>query len=646
MNHSRAMSAIPALISLSLAIVSCSLDEAPESDRASVQNPLVYPSQTQGVRFDRSEIVHDHEGNMLVVRAVLRDAGTNLRVGIRASVDGGPWQDVDGSLEGPVGTDRSAWQIQHRPSGAWKNVEFAVFARDIDTQSARWDNNGNRNFGAGVEDVVHRVGDQFVEGELRIDLDVKNLAYDKVCGGVITTNGWVDQGLLEGHYVGPSSRPGFERWQVVASATEDRSVDLTGSFFQYAVNCAMNGEYHWDNNRQGNYLHQKAAPATRRWRAAFDGGQRAILASDGSTFVLSSDRWITGYSSSGQWLFASDMGDAVGEWFWSPTAGHLLVRAGSKWKALTLAGSSRWSIDGIGAVLTHRETGEYLVGAKGAAYLGVAVPSWAGPSEGCLVAPAPTQDVPYPAESYPVVTESGRLACQTGSSVAILSIHDPVAIQRLPLAGLPWAGDEGALVLISEDRSTLQGYDWSGAPLWARSHFSVAPDSRFGAGRECGNHALGSTAVYATQSEQFGSGEDRAYVGFDLATGSELFRHELGYDYTYNPCPRGDGAFWASNQPYKYGWAVNRILVDGTLARFAEGGYYGVFSHSADGAVGLRTWRYGVSQGFLTVRDAANREIFQKTLFDANALEHAVAATGDFVVVVQPGEVIQYRLDL
>ena len=94
--------------------------------------------------------------------------------------------------------------------------------------------------------------------------------------------------------------------------------------------------------------------------------------------------------------------------------------------------------------------------------------------------------------TFPVVSPAGRLACRTPDGIAIYDLATWTATATLLLDGYPYAATDDTLIVRAADRRALLAFDWKGNARWTRADLYVAPDaSKYGWGRQCGNHASG-----------------------------------------------------------------------------------------------------------------------------------------------------------
>jgi hypothetical protein len=624
---------------LALALAGCASPPSSSEDTTSQDNALVFPSSRSAIRYDRDVILKDG----IEVRATVRSLGYHKNIGIRVSVDGSAFLDVSGRYDGAVSGGLETWVTKFSPQAGWRRLEYALFYRDLGRgNSQHWDNNGGKNFVLNSADIVHRVGDAVRGQQLLVDLDVKNLAYDKSCSLTATATGWLGSSSAFARYVGPADRPGFERWQIEAPLDANNTRWTLGSkaaAYEYAVNCRIGGVEAWDNNNGRNFQWQRVAPPITEWSVSFTGAENVAVSPAGLTFVLSGGQWITGYEANGTWLFALDVGARVSDMFWSSNAG-LVVKADGRWIAVASDASVLWTTSqDYQVIAAHTASGDFLVGPRGGALVTASTPSFFGPTNGCDVGQGLN-------ETLPIVSDSGLFYCRVGATVVRYDLKTGLAGPTLTVSGYPFAAADDTLVLVAEDRTWLRGYSLAGSMVWEKQNVGVAVDTQYGYGQACPNHASGNTAVFRNTPSPDSSGNlVNEYIGFDVTTGAERFR-QPSPSWGYNACPAADGQFYASESPYKYGWSVDRVSITGGRDRFLVGSGSAILSYSRDGQVAAREWPYYPNiMGRLFVRDSMGNEIFSKTFTSTAASEHRIVAEGNRIVLVEPNRVTQLRFE-
>ncbi len=620
----------------------CAVD-SDDAATATASDPLRFPTAEAGVKLLTSQVTIAAGRDALAVDVAVRNTGDEKHVGVRAKIDAGAWFDVEGAYLAPIDLRTERWQVVQPLPAGWRHVEFAVFARDADGVT-RWDNNRQHDFAIDANEVVHRVGDQLGVG-FAVDLEVRNLAYDKACWVVASSTSWVSTAYLTARYLGPAARPGVERWRAEFQPG-DPSAPATfrtdGAGIDYVATCQMSGTTYWDNNHGGDYRAEQAAPPVLRWTRPFNAAQRAALAADGTTFVQSAEQWVSVYAPDGSWRRALDLGAAVTSFEYLPRANLMLVRVGAAWKAIALDGNLAWSAPiAPDAVTVYGASAEYLVTRAGAAVLDARAPVIVGPPQGCDV----DDQVDLDNTTFPVVSPAGRLACRTPDGIAIYDLATGTATATLLLDGYPYAATDDTLIVRAADRRALLAFDWKGNARWTRADLYVAPDaSKYGWGRQCGNHASGDLVIALDQDPASGDPERHGYRGFEAATGAPRFFARTG-EFAYGACPDRDGAFWATHTPYKYGWSADRVSARGTLASYPVAVNSRVFGVARDGAVARRDWLYAADRGRLVVSDAFDHELFSRAYFAGKPDDVAVAAENGRIVVIEPGHVTQYAFE-
>lgn len=257
------------VIASSALSMSCAVtpdDDGTGSDSFGAQ---AVPNAAEGVRWMRDTLTEAASGVSVGVEVAVQNLGYEKHVGVHYSVDGGPWRDVEGRyVARGVGTTE-AWRVELTPGRTWTAVEYAVFYRDPSSGRVFWDNNRGANFRVEREAPVHRADDALSGNTFTIDVDVKNLAYQKACQATVTGDGWMSTSNAMGAYVGPAARAGYERWRfTLDGAVYGSSFVSRAAVIEYALSCTFgNGEStHADNNRGQNYRWSRGPAPVERWR--------------------------------------------------------------------------------------------------------------------------------------------------------------------------------------------------------------------------------------------------------------------------------------------------------------------------------------------------------------------------------------------
>jgi hypothetical protein len=523
---------------------------------------------------------------------------------------------------------------------------YAVYYRDLETGAVYWDNNGQHNYALESGAVVHRTGDALAQGVLSIDLEVKNLSPEKQCTAVLTTDGWVHNAWLNGAYVGAAARSGYEHWRVSVDTTAQAPWGLSwdSAVWEYAVSCRQNDTEAWDNANQNNYRFERVPQPDITWQTKFDGASAMAVAGDGTTFVLSGARWVTGYQPDGKWAFSREAKRDVTRMDWLDGAGILLLQFSGgtdvSWQAMGKNGAELWE-SAVGLQqLTRSAAGEYLAGGPGGAVLGTSAPKPVGPKEQC--------DVSWDSSGiYSVanVSPQGLMACRAlAGKVEVWDLGSGLKKSTLPDGHVFGVSDAGEVVLLDSTRSTMTAYGSSGAKLWSRSGLVVAPDTQYGFGAVCTNHVAAGEVVLYHRDPQTAA---NSYVaGIELATGKDVF-HTPSPEHAMHPCAAADGNFYQTPASEHYGRTRVRITPAGKITRFDIGMNGALLDVRTDGRLLRRQWAYYPSDaGRIVLTDVGMREVFSAS-FSGSAGTFTAAMNGPHLVVAGPGRISHYLfLDL
>lgn len=628
------------VIASSALSMSCAVtpdDDGTGSDSFGAQ---AVPNAAEGVRWMRDTLTEAASGVSVGVEVAVQNLGYEKHVGVHYSVDGGPWRDVEGRyVARGVGTTE-AWRVELTPGRTWTAVEYAVFYRDPSSGRVFWDNNRGANFRVEREAPVHRADDALSGNTFTIDVDVKNLAYQKACQATVTGDGWMSTSNAMGAYVGPAARAGYERWRfTLDGAVYGSSFVSRAAVIEYALSCTFgNGEStHADNNRGQNYRWSRGPAPVERWRAEFRNGVDVAAAPDGRVFVVSSDggsarRWITGYAADGRFAFTRELdADVLSVAYSAATAGPLAklsAATGTRWVALDADGRTRWDLTADLPIMVTRASGEYLLGRAGAARLGTARPSVVGPATGC--------------DETPVLSADGTLYCSGASNVVSFRVPTRAAGRTFPV-GVPWGvADDGTVLIMGADRRTLTGYSSAARRLWQKTSIYVAWDSQYGYGRACTNHVANGFAVVLHQ-DPAGPSSSSAAIGIDARTGVERFR-VADQRYASNPCPEADGHFYTQQSYQRYGRSIERYRRDGAFESVNLGFSGMLMGVLADGRIVRREWPYyPADRARIVVTRSDLTESFSQTIEGAPTSGALLAAlSGPRLVVYARGAVTQY----
>ncbi|MBI5533360.1 MAG: hypothetical protein HY898_11625 [Deltaproteobacteria bacterium] len=636
------------LLSCALSCSACAMNPADtdaDPSAGTLESPLSYPDTAASVRFESDRVRQDTAGTFLEVTFVARDLGPGKSAGIRAQVDGGSWSDAAASLVESAGGGWDRWRVSLRPAAGWVRAEYAIFVLD-GKGGSYWSNNSAHNFVARTDAVVHRTSDKLESGKLSIELDVQNLAYEKQCSAAVTGDGWVSVNYFNAGYVGQTSRPGFEAWRLEIDLANSQSYGFNGkaASYEYAVSCSMAGASYWDNNNSTNFRRDRVTLPVLDWKTDFSGAAAVAVAGDGTTFVLSSGRWISGYSSTGQWLFAKQAPADLTALTWLESSGLLVGRAAGgnasvTWVALDKQGAQQWSTNAALTELVRGTGADYLVGLAGGARIDKTSPNVIAPAGGCH----PGNDTTG-STAFPIVSRSGRMFClDAASKIRSYDLATGAPGVTYP-EGWPWAAsDAGSLVVVSTDRTSLIGYSPSGQEKWRKKNLYVGVDTQYGSGTVCANHAHGDVAVFLNQLPGGGTVADHYVSGIDVATGNQAFKN-LTSSYTQSPCAAADGAFYYRPGYEHYGRTflrVDKTGVETSVNLGLNGQFFGIF---ADGRILRRDWAYYPNdKGRVVVSNGKGEELFNASFFDGQPSTHLAALQGDHLVVVEAGKVNHFR---
>lgn len=194
---------------------------------------------------------------------------------VRQKQPDGTWVDLPGSYVGPAGSGFEIWKVTrqyaswHMDPQAPRDLEFVP--RLVVGGQSYWDNNGGANYHLGQNDGpllngTHVLVDSSfwrANGDLDVNIDVRNLAYAKNVKVVYSTDGWATSteasaqyvsGYTYGYsYIYSPNAQGVERWQAHIPA-------IAGNVLLFYVRYEVNGQTYWDSHFGSNYQHLRPTP--------------------------------------------------------------------------------------------------------------------------------------------------------------------------------------------------------------------------------------------------------------------------------------------------------------------------------------------------------------------------------------------------
>lgn len=653
-------------LALTAALAACADDPAgparDEAPVASTEDAVVVDSATQltWVRRVHDRVVDGAGGPALEVTIHADGAGTARMVGVHASVDGGPWQDVAATRVAGRNTATDVWTATVTRPGGFSSIEYVVWGQPAGA-ARRWDSRGGANYRTAARRPVAWAGHRRDGAALIVDLDVENRAYDKQCAAIYTGDDWMrSQYTAAGSYVGPTGRAGIERWQVriedapMSGVTVDRAAVV-----EYAVTCSFGGgAAFWDSNLGGNFREERAAAPVTAWSTPFAAALDVEVAPDGTVFALStsdppsgaapgSRRWVTVYGPDGAWRGVVTLPADAERITHVASAGVLIAEV---W---TADGNQvrRVAIDHDGDVAwDHTAARGSIVATSGAAFL------VANGAVARLGAAAPAL-VPC---VEPVVSPSGIAACldAEGGATVVVDVDTGATVATLPL-GEPYAiSDDGAVVVIGASDpmagsylTELVAYRLDGAVAWRRDGLALVPDHAWGGPRtagDCTNHAFADVLGFTDQPGSPEAGEPRVRL-LDVTTGAEL-RSEPIAGGSVQACPAEDGRFYWNPSYMRYGKWAYALGVDDAEIDYLDVGLNGQVAGHADGGrvayvqKPYVAWSGTAPQPRLVVRDPGRERFSDYVEVPAGASAPLVDAAGDHVVVVVGGALTRLAL--
>ncbi|MCA9673460.1 MAG: hypothetical protein KC464_00370, partial [Myxococcales bacterium] len=542
-------------------LVACADGGAPGVDTADTADAVrtERAAELTWVRRVHDRVVDGAAGPGLEVTIMADGAGRPRRVGVHASIDGGPWADVAAVRIADRNAATDVWAATITPPAGFATIEYVVWA-EADGGDRRWDSHDGANYRTPSRRTVAWAGHHLDGDALVVDLDVDNLAYDKRCDVVFTTDDWMrsQYAASTGRYVGATGRAGIERWQVRVEPSSSAGVALgRAAAIEYAVACSFGGTStpSWDNNLGGNFRFERARPPVPAWSTPFAAALDVEVAPDGTVFALStsdppagaapgSRRWITVYGPDGAWrgvvtlpadaerlTFVAAADVLIAE-VWAPDAAQV------RRLAVRRDGSVAWDRTGPRGWITVAGDAAFLIGGGEIARLGDAAPVAVACAE-------------------PTVAPSGIAACAGADATRVVDVDGGAEVATLP-AGEPYAiSDDGQIVVVGAGAAMAGGYTTSltayrldGTVAWRQDGLMAPPDHGWGGPRvlgDCTNHVIADVLGFVDQPATGAS-----VVLLDVATGAARRRVAIEGG-VVQACPAEDGRFHWNQSYMRYG---------------------------------------------------------------------------------------------
>ena len=190
----------------------------------------------------------------------IKDLGVNKAVFIRYCNNNGEWAEIEAEYFKDTHGDYEAWKfdIPHFYIGmrGSANIQFAI-RYEAGTAAPEWDNNGGLNYRVkagysvsaqydiGVAGLAYMNASSVYQGT-RVDIQLKNLGYDKDVRVRYTTDNWATYQEASGYYVSTFPDSYIERWEVYVPTLDP---------IKFAISYTAGGVTYWDNNFGDNYTY-------------------------------------------------------------------------------------------------------------------------------------------------------------------------------------------------------------------------------------------------------------------------------------------------------------------------------------------------------------------------------------------------------
>ena len=179
--------------------------------------------------------VNDNAQNKAVYLHYKLDYGSNIT-----------WEDEAASYVTTLSDGSQIWQANVNSM----SIEYAI--KYVGDGQTYWDNNNNNNYTStdkigSIPVKLQRLEFQSSDN-FKVDVVLKNLAYNKVVKVRYTQDNWATYQDASLSYVSSDTSRGTEEWSTTLSLN---TIDQDN--FEYCVYYTVNGQTYWDNNFGNNY---------------------------------------------------------------------------------------------------------------------------------------------------------------------------------------------------------------------------------------------------------------------------------------------------------------------------------------------------------------------------------------------------------
>ena len=272
--------------SVLLVILGAAISCTPDSELEDIRAVEAYQStETQGpqsravdmagpVRLHKAwasyNAGHGQEQYFRRYSVIVQNSNYEKKISIHHEKENGQWRDIPLRFRRSLPNNEELWEGQVVVPGAYLSDEYAV-KFEVNGQ-VHWDNNHGKNYHVNRMDGTYlspsipvSLDEYFSKHTGRyfnINVDVRNLGYEKQVEVHYTTDGWKTTAVkfLEytkyfrvgyAQYLISPNKNGIEKWEAPIF------VDETINVLEFVIRYEVDGQEYWDNNFGKNYKLRK-----------------------------------------------------------------------------------------------------------------------------------------------------------------------------------------------------------------------------------------------------------------------------------------------------------------------------------------------------------------------------------------------------
>lgn len=195
----------------------------------------------------------------------VKNAAYDKTVMVHHQLTNGQWTNLAARFVREAGDGFEIWEAGYSSMNTTLLTDRFVVFCTVNGQTW-WDNNGGADFflrhgdgvllGSGIGVLANTFYFSSYSGNAVVNIDVKNIAYNKSVELVYTTDNWLSAGVVQAQYqygytygysyVTCPNQAGFERWVATVPVSD-------GNNFKYFLKYTVNGQEYFDNNYGRDY---------------------------------------------------------------------------------------------------------------------------------------------------------------------------------------------------------------------------------------------------------------------------------------------------------------------------------------------------------------------------------------------------------